>query len=538
MLQVASVFSNHMVLQRDKMIAIFGKATDHIRVSCAIKGFPKRSTMAANGKFVLHLPPMKAGGPYELTIESEGQEVTFSDVYIGEVFIAGGQSNMEFELGNCMEGEEELKQESFPLIRFYYTQKKSILDDEFYASERNTSWAVAGDEWMKAWSAVGYFFAKKLQTTLGVPVGIIGCNWGGTSASAWMDSESLIEDEELRSYVDEYEKAIEGKSIAEQIKEYDDYVIYHAKWEAEVAKLYEKDPAMSWNKAQEILGPCQWPGPMNCKNPYRPSGLYECMLQRIMPYTVNGVIWYQGESDDHKPRMYEKLFMKMIQRWRVYFDNPELYFLVVQLPMNRYETDPDYKHWPYIREAQERVCGNAANAFMTVISDYSQLNDIHPKYKKPVGDRLADLATRHIYHINSEICVDPPKVEFVDFHDGVADIYFVNAEDGFEVREPFCASLRTVQYDPDVVRGFELASYDRVYYEAVVDEMANNRIRIHSDPVLEPVYVRFAWTNYMDVNLFARNSGLPVPTFRSSMRDERKEDEELGKAQIQQIMEV
>ena len=364
---VAAVISNHCVFQRNKNISIFGKAFQKDIVKAELfdrnnKLLAANETKLSQSDWLLQLPPLQAKNGCTLKItctqyhkqESNAQEKsqvpvapviekTFTDISIGEVWLAGGQSNMEFELQNCTEGPDELKNEKAPNVRFYYTNKIGWMDDHFYEAEKNTCWQTWDSQYKTAWSAVGYFFAKKLAQDLNqannfdpnaetITVGVIGCNWGGTSASAWMNREALEEDVDLKTYVDEQIEATKEKSIEQQCKEYDEYEIENNKWQEKCAELYAKDPNMEWDYVQKLLGPCPWPGPRSCKNPYRPAGLYECMLKRIIPYTIKGVIWYQGESDDHKPRSYAKLFTKMIDVWRTDWHDPHLPFAKAVFP--------------------------------------------------------------------------------------------------------------------------------------------------------------------------------------------------------------
>ncbi|MBQ8211471.1 MAG: hypothetical protein IJZ27_02945, partial [Treponema sp.] len=154
------------------------------------------------------------------------------------------------------------------------------MDQKFYDCERNTAWGIWGSDGCGAWSAVGYFFAKKLARELGVTVGVIGCNWGGTSATAWIPNSCYEKDSDLKTYIDEYAVETAGKSIEQQCKEYDDYEIENNIWQEKSAQIYAENPNAEWAEVEAKLGKCPWPGPKSCKNPYRPGGLYECMIKR------------------------------------------------------------------------------------------------------------------------------------------------------------------------------------------------------------------------------------------------------------------
>lgn len=537
--QVAAIFSDHMVLQREKFIYIFGYADDNTKVSISLedkngKTLSEGSINSINGRWEVQLAPQKAQTDCKIIITSEvttpvaSQNITiFKDVAIGEVWIAGGQSNMEFELQNCTEGPAELSSaptEAIQNVRFYYTNKIAWKDDHFYEAEKNTCWQTWDSPTKGAWSAVGYFFGKQLAADLGCTVGIIGCNWGGTSASAWMDTKYLERDSETKTYLEEYEEGIAGKTIEQQIKEYDDYEIAMQKWNDEYSKLLQKDHMLTWENAEKILGKNPYPGPKSCKNPLRPCGLFHCMLKRIIPYTAKGVIWYQGESDDHKPDSYYKLFTAMIENWRMEFKDDKLPFVFVQLPIHRFEADPDFKHWCKIREAQANVHTTIKNAYMTCAFDLGQFSDIHPKAKKAVGERLEKNALANVYNqFEKEKALSPMLSHVRPYEDKIV-LYFDNASTGFNVHE----DRITMNHYRDMERkqgktlspaftSFEIAGFDKVYYPAAykfgnkADEM--NTITLSSPLVKNPVSVRYGWYNYGPVTIFGKNE-LPLVPFR------------------------
>lgn len=553
---VAAVFSDHMVLQRNKFISIFGYGDDNQTVNAKLFNeknelLSENNAVILNGRWDLQLDPQIAQNGCCLQITCNETSKKFSDIAIGEVWIAGGQSNMEFELQNCTEGPEELKLKSNPKIHFYYTNKISWKDEHFYEAEKATAWQTWDSEWKKAWSAVGYFFGKKLSQELDCTVGIIGCNWGGTSASAWMRKEFLEKDDDLRTYLTEQEEATKGKSIEQQCKEYDDYVVENDAWQIKCNELYATVPGITWAQVQERIGVCKWPGPKSCKNPYRPTGLYDCMLSRIMPYTVKGVIWYQGESDDHKPGMYAKLFSTMIDNWRTDWHDDTMPFVYVQLPGNRYEQDKDFKNWPLIREAQAKVHNTVKNAFMTCALDLGQYNDIHPKGKLVIAERMANNALANVYNLkNAKDVLSPLYVSSISkpatsVSKGTITIEFDNAASGFELRddeETFenYKKLEKIQGNqvPENFTGFEIAGADGVYYPAEFafggSDSNRNTIILCNEKVKNPVFARYAWYNYGPVRVYGKN-GLPLAPFRTSTNDSKAQTEH---AEIQQIMTV
>ncbi|MBD5138311.1 MAG: sialate O-acetylesterase [Ruminococcus sp.] len=502
---LAAVFTDHMVLQRNKNINIWGCAYTATDVTVELCG-KSVTARAESGKWKAVLPPMEAGGPYELKVtDNSGGEIVLHDVMIGEVWLAGGQSNMELELQNALNGKEVLKNIKDVNVRFYYTQKIAYIDDYFNFAERNSCWSIAAPDTAANYSAVGYYFARRLAAELGVTVGVIGCNWGGTSASNWISRKALEQDADTKSYVDEYDKAMEEKTMEGYLKELAEYEEWHNEWQPKINEYYANTPDPTWEGAQEYAGPCRWPEPMGPRSQFRPGGLYETMISRICPYTLAGFTYYQGESDDHKPDTYYKLFKALIEQWRGDWEDDTLPFMFVQLPMFMNEGDEDFKHWCKIREAQMRVHQTTANTGIAVILDRGEFNNIHPIDKEPVGERLALQA---MYHVYGKISADEAYGAIYKSHeytDGGMLVSFDHASDGFDVKG-------------EKIVGFEVAGKNRKYQSAEA-EIRGDKIFVHSAEVAEPVYLRYNWTNYGEVTVFSKN-GIPLAPFRTSRNDE------------------
>ena len=557
---VAAIFSDHMVLQRNKYTAVFGTADDGTFVKAALYNLQgtllcKNSTVTEGGKWLIKLEPQSAQTDCKLEISCGNASKTFTDIAFGEVWLAGGQSNMEFELQNCTEGPAELADDkSGKNVRFYYTNKIGWKDEHFFEAEKNTCWQRWESSARGSWSAVGYFFAKKLAEDLGCVVGVIGCNWGGTSASAWMRREYLEADCDLNTYLSEYEEATRGKSVEQQCKEYDAYEVENAKWQEGFAKLWEKDHAITWEAAEKLLGKNPWPGPASCKNPYRPTGLYECMVSRISPYTLKGVLWYQGESDDHKPASYYKLFRAMVDNWRSDWGDNLLPFVSVQLPVHRYKADPDFKHWCLIREAQAKASATISNVWLTSALDLGQYSDIHPRAKKELAERMENLARAKVYQLIPSVDACAPEFEsFMPVYEendgqksGKIILSFANAPTGFEVHSDetrFEEYKKMEERQGNEVRsdftGFEVCGSDGVWYPAEFalggSDGKQNTIVVCSKKVSRPVAARYGWYNYGPVTIYGKN-GLPLCPFRTNPNEAASE--KTDHAKIQQIMTV
>lgn len=506
MLTTAAIFSDYMVLQRNKRIAVWG-SSDAPSVSICLHGQEQEVCVeqdVADGKWYAELPPQEAGGPYRLEITSGKDWITFEDVMIGEVWLAGGQSNMEFELQNCKGGGQIVKNATPGSVRFYYTPKVAWLGEELAEAERTSAWELFTPEACAKWSAVGYFFAERIAKELGVTVGIIGCNWGGTSASCWMGRKALEEYKSLSSYLEEYDKATDGQDEETYLKEYQAYVEYQARFDRQVGEYYKTNPDANWDEAIALFGENQYPGPMGPRNFTRPCGLYETMLQRVMPYTLAGFLYYQAEEDDHKPRIYDTLLTALIRQWRKDWKDDALPFLIVQLPVFRNEGEDDYQNWAFLREAQMRVFQTVRNTGIAVTLELGEDRNIHPLDKKPVGERLALQALYSVYRKIKEKEAFGPIYRDYHIEDDRLVTEFDHAEDG-------------IVFESEDDLGFELAGADRHYYQAKA-YADGYKIVLSAAEVPKPVSARYCWTNYRKVAVFGSNH-LPMAPFRTDKAD-------------------
>lgn len=504
MLKCSHLFTDHMVLQRDKNIKVWGMAYDGNKVNVEING-KTGSGITVDHKWMVTLPPLEAGGPYTLNVwDDKGECRQFVNVMIGEVWLAGGQSNMELELKDSLNGKEMLKNIKGTHVRYFYVKKNAYMDEFYYQDEANNSWQEADEDSSGSWSAVGYYFAKKLSEEIGVTVGIIGCNWGGTSASNWMSIQMLESDADTQIYLKDYEKAMEGKTLEQYLIEVKAYKVWQEDWQPRMDAYYAANPEATWEEAQKVVGVCKWPGPIGPTHEYRPNGLYETMLKRVIPYALAGFIYYQGESDDHHPEIYDKLLRNLICQWRNDWEDNLLPFICVQLPMHINKGAEDTKNWCLIREAQMKVHQTVANTGIAVAIDLGEYNNIHPVDKKPVGERLALQALHHFYELILGKEAYGPIYDSCEYDKDGIMLKFNHAEDGFLIKE-------------DKLEGFEIAGIDKVYYkaEAIIKE---NKIFVSTKEVTDPKYARYLWTNYSNVYVFGKN-GLPLAPFRTSVRD-------------------
>lgn len=495
MIKTAPVFSDRMVLQKGSNINVFGTGDNGDRVSVEFRGFTG-STAVKDGRWLVQLPAQSdyAGG-LEMTVRSGDYSRTFTDIAIGEVWLAGGQSNMEYELRNCTTGQQHLDNDK-PDVRFYYTPKINSLEPDYEKVMTNTGWSKFEGDSPKYWSAVGYIFAKELSEKLGCTVGVIGCNWGGTKACHWMSEESLRSDADMRWDYDKYLALCEGKTDEQLAKVYRDYETYNNEWEKRKNDYYVNTPNPDWEECIKLCGECRYPGPPVPLNPMSPTALYRSMIKAVCPYTLAGFLYYQGESDDDHPEPYYKMLRGLIDLWRTDWGNDELPFLIVQLPMHRYSADEDRKNWCIIREAQAKAYRTIRNTGLAVAIDCGEFNEIHPHDKEQVAHRLCLQALYTVYGDKNEE-YNAPMLEAALPENGSVVL---------KIRTSTPLEKRTES------SGFEAAGADGIFYPADCT-VSGSTITVSSPEVPEPCHVRYLWTNYTaDIPVY-NGAGLPLAPF-------------------------
>ncbi len=499
MLKTAPVFKNHAVLQREKPIRIWGACSEENQIITVSINDISVQTKVRNQKWCVTLPPMHAGGPYDLKISSPDAAFILSDIMIGEVWLCGGQSNMEMALINSRNPEPALENCKNSNVRLYHVCKRGHFDDEFFREENASVWQLPDREHCAGWTAVGYYFGEMLAKKLGVTVGLVECNYGGTSASAWISRDMLESTETGKAYLKDYELQMAGLSDEEADQAYLDYCEYHEKWQKKCAECYQNKPDISWEEVLKICGENRYPGPAAPINPLRPHGLYDTMITRIIPYTLRGVLYYQGESDDHRPEGYEILLSSLIRQWRKDFRDENLPFLLVQLPMHGYEDTKNLTNWSIIRQAQENIYRNTKNTGLAVILDCGEFNEIHPKEKRIPAERLYLQALKEVYHLQKDDTTAPLFRYAYPEGQGIL-VEFDNAESGLELRKQACFTLRDENF---------------IWHPAQA-EIQGDDILVRSPDVPEPTSLRYKSYDYGEVTLFEKDS-VPVTPFFGDM---------------------
>ena len=495
MLKTARMFSDHMVLQRNKPIPVWGEATPGAPVTVELDGSRVQAQANENGHWLVYLPEREAGVGLCLQVCSGQEQLTFHDVCVGEVWLAGGQSNMEYLLGFEKHIDEVLAGKMNPAIRFFnYPQVtyEGQLEDYNYCNDG--FWRCCTKADLPYFSAVGYYFSRDLQAALDVPVGIVGCNWGGTPACAWMDNHYL-EGTDGAVWLREFEEAtrnldVEAYQTAFRANPGNDRT--HQLENPYNIKIV-KEGLTPQEQAKFLAAMPQMPDPNGPWYERRPGGLYETMLKKVHPYAVKGVIWYQGETDEKHPEQYKTVFSRMIRCWRDLWQE-ELPFLFVQLAPFGQWLACGSENYPTVRESQQRVSNEVPNTWMASIGDAGMQWDIHPKDKLPVGHRLALLARGHVY--GEDILCDAPEFRDAKKTGNSIEICFAH-DTGLNI------AGETLQAMVGVLASGER----RVLSNAVIQ----NKKLILRD-CADVIALQFARTGYYEVNLY-NAAGIPAKPF-------------------------
>lgn len=560
----AAVFTDNMVLQRGVPTAVFGtgqpgktisarlsttssadlltlcdgNSTDSVSVSC---------TIASDGTWNVSLPAMEAGMGYVMTVSDEvGTTLAYHNAAIGEVWLAGGQSNMEFELHQALHGEEDVATSSDPYLRFFNTPKSGTVDDDLLAMENATAWQTCNPQTSGSMSAVAYYFARTLRRKMGarIPVGIIDCYIGGTSISCWMSEKILSGTSAGRAYLERYQAQIAGKSSERMHEETYLWQQDFDRWNAQITSAQKACPGISWETLDMKYGQCPWPPPMTPFAQRRPTGPYQAMIQRTAPYSLAGILWYQGEEDEPYCDEYETLLTCMIDEWRDVWGSNAMPFIIAQLPQWVSKQDYDAKKpgsWPVIRQAQWNVSERMHNVFITVLMDCGEFNNIHPIDKQTPGERMARTALAKVYGISSASADGPMYSGAEAQADGTVLLRLEHAQGPYfrgttpgTYRNALVSSSRGSE-----TSGFELAGPDGVFLPAcaTITSSSSPDAREGSQTILlgvqnvtstspqsepfHPRYVRYGWFDWGPAPLFNADR-LPCAPFSAEIESEEK----------------
>jgi sialate O-acetylesterase len=431
-------FSDNMVLQRNSTVKFWGWANPHeeivIKPSWSNEEYKTKATNQAT--WSIDIPTSKEGGPYTISIKGYN-EIILKNILLGEVWLCSGQSNMEMSAAwGIKNGDQEVQKANHPTIRFFSVPKLTATSPQINLPGK---WQECSPETMRNFSAVAYFFATRLQEELkNVPIGLINSSWGGSPAEVWIDEETIKNDKIL-------------------------------------------------NEAAQKINDNEW-------SPTQPARTFNAMIHPLIGFKIAGALWYQGESNVGS-NVYEKTLSALISSWRKAWQSDFQFYYVQIAPFN-----DGHQHFASVelRNAQRKVLQQTKNTGMVVISDVGDTKDIHPKDKKAVGIRLANLALSNTYKTNSNL-VNGPLFKDIKIEKNKIYITFDFA-DGLHFKHKNNNQ-------------FEVAGADGIFHTAKAT-LKNNQVIVNSDKVKQPIKVRFAWQNQAESELFNK-ANLPASSFLS-----------------------
>lgn len=477
------LLSDHMVVQRDLPVHIWGTATSGEAVTVAFRGDTRTTITDKLGRWSVYLKPGAAGGPYEMTVSGPTatadntaaavQKIVIQDVLVGDVWVASGQSNMEFPLEHASTAAADLPKADNPRIRLMLVDKKPA--DYPQDDLLTKGWEISSPQSAKSFSAVAWYFAREIEQKEHVPVGVIDSTWGGTPAEAWIRLTALGEDASLNPLF-----AVRGKMMDEaaekELERKDDQ-----RQREDAAKEGKPAPPWVW-----------YPDPSS----FGPGNLWNGMIAPIVPFAIKGVIWYQGEANAGAERypMYDRTMRTLIEDWRRQWGIGAFPFYYVQLAN---WTTGDGTSWAYVRDQQFRTLG-LRNTGMTVIIDIGDPNDIHPKDKATVGHRLALWARANTYS-ETGLEYSGPLFRQAVPEGNAMRVWFEHAK-GLMAKGGEVTSL-------------EVAGADGKFVPAK-GSIDGETLLVSSPEVLNPVAVRYGWASNPLCNLY-NAEGLPASPFTS-----------------------
>jgi sialate O-acetylesterase len=479
--KLPSHFSDHMVLQREMKVPIWGTADLGEEVTVAFAGQRKSARAGADGKWRVDLDAMPAsaqGHTFVVTGTKTDQPVEFNDVLVGEVWLCSGQSNMDFTVAKTEKyyfagvnnEAEEVAAANHPLIRMFTGEWSRAYEPQAAVAG---AWRVCTPESAREFSAVGYFFARDLQQEINVPVGIITETYGASTAQAWIRREAIATDPKLKPVLDEFDAKVRAYTppTEEELKPWREA--------AEKAKAEGKRPPRR-------------PRPDPVQDQHNPTVMFNGMIAPIIPCAIRGVLWYQGESITAPRELFPLWNQTLITDWRRLWGY-DFSFFFVQLAALKANSNT-----PAVREEQARALA-LPNTGMAVTIDIGDPDNVHPKDKQNVGARLARIALARVYGRNLEYS---------------GPVYDSMSIDGSSIRLRFSHASGGLVARGGELKTFVIAGSDRKFVTAVA-QIDGENIVVSSPEISAPAAVRYAWESYPEGCNLYNTAGLPAPPFRT-----------------------
>jgi sialate O-acetylesterase len=485
--RLPAIFGNHMVLQQNIKVPVWGWADPGESITVALGGQTAKTAADANGKWRVDLAPLKASTtPLTLSVTGKNS-LQFDDVLVGEVWLFSGQSNMELPTKGVMNHNQEMAAANFPQIRLFVSPH-SVKDTP--ANDVAGSWSPCTPKSVADFSAVAYFTGRELFQKLNVPIGLIQATYSGTFIHAWMSHEMLQSDPDFKPLQDRWQKVLA------------DYPQAKADYDARLPELTKAwQEAVAQAKADHKPVPSPPRPPPGPGSQHTPGGLYNGQLFPLAPFALRGFAWYQGEGNAPTSFLYRKELATLIKGWRELWGEGDIPFIVVQLPSGQPIADlTKTANWAEMRESQASALAlpNTGLAVIIDLGDALHHEQIHPQDKQDVGHRVALQMEKIAYGMN--VISSGPVLKAATVAGDSVDVEFGSA-----------AGLKTKDGGP--VTGFEIAGDDKKYVTAGAI-ITGDGVKVHADAVPHPKTVRYDWSDFPDGNLF-NGADLPARPFRT-----------------------
>ncbi len=495
-MKIPVLFSDHMVLQRNKPIKIWGEGTGAVTVE--LDGTVAR-TYASDGKWSVVLPSRQAGGPYTLSIKDDTDSVVFSDVYVGEVWIASGQSNMEMITFTAQDGFETAKRlGNNDKIRLFTVPRRITPDFDGYnwhfesVKAEEKPWEICTEEEALHFSAIGFYFAALLEAEEDVAVGIISCNYGGSRIEAFIEADKIFSRTEFSHYYELCQETLSKLNFDEYNKSFEYYSSERTK-RCPMVSAIDKVREMGIEEfgKSDVLGELPPPVEYGPKHFSWPGVIWENMIKSIIPYGVKGVLWYQGESNASMSEYYCGLFSLMVKSWRQAWDD-KLPFITVQLTPHAFAVAP--RIWPNLIQQQIKATRTIDDVYMVTTSELGTYGNVHSLPKFPIGERMFITAQSQVYGKGGEYC--GPVFKKAEKDGNRLRLYFDHAESG----------LRSA----DSVAEMYVAGEDKVFKPAQV-QFSGSELIVWNDEISDPCYAEMGYKNFCTIDLYNNDGFIAAP---------------------------
>lgn len=496
--RLPAIFSDNLVLQQGKPVTVWGFAAADEDVTVRFAGQTQVTRADLDGKWRISLDPMTANAqPQELSVSGKNT-VTLKNLLIGEVWVCSGQSNMQWTVSQSANAEQEIAGANAPQIRMFTVERATGMTP---ATDVKGSWKEANPANVGNFSAVAYFYGRHLHQVLKVPVGLINTSWGGTRVEAWTSRESLEERPCAAQMLSDWDGIRQSwDATAEAAK----FEASKTAWQAEAKKISAENAKLSADQKKKAPQAPRPPDDPN-KTPHHPAVLFNAMVAPLIPYSIQGAIWYQGESNQKRAFQYQELLPNMINDWRTRWNDP-FSFYIVQLasfgngqPITKEAGIPDT--WAELQEAQYLTSITLPKVGLAVTNDIGEEKNIHPKNKQEVGRRLALWALAKDYG-RADTVFSGPMFKSALIEGSQVRIQFDHTGGGLKTR------------DGGELKHFQIVGEDKKWVWAQA-KIENNEVLVSSPEVPNPVGVRYAWAAWPEGANLINAEGLPAGCFRT-----------------------